>query len=169
MERVLLIGNTGAGKTTFGKALAEKTGLPLVHLDSLYWCGEWDHLSREEFDRVLQAELEKPRWILDGNFNRTISHRLKYCDTVFYFDFPTVTCLAGITKRTASNLGRSRPDMGGNCPEHFDGRKIDLYRNALTFNRQHRNAYYALLEAAKDVRVVVFKSRRQVREYLEKL
>ena len=36
MQRILIIGNCGAGKSTFARALAEKTGLPLVHLDKLY-------------------------------------------------------------------------------------------------------------------------------------
>ncbi|MEE0840408.1 MAG: AAA family ATPase [Acutalibacteraceae bacterium] len=103
MKRILIIGNSGSGKTTFAKALAEKTQLPLIHLDKLFWCGEWEHLSRDEFDAILQKELEKPEWIIDGNFSRTIPHRLKYCDTVFYFDLPTITCLWGSTVRVVKN------------------------------------------------------------------
>ncbi len=166
MQRVLIIGNAGSGKSTFAKQLSKKLGLPLIHLDKLYWCGNWEHLSRDEFDTVLQAELEKPEWIIDGNFNRTIPHRLQYCDTVFFFDLPTVTCLSGITKRILSNYGRSRDDMGGNCIEHFDSQKLSLYRNVMTFNRQHRKAYYSLLSKAPHVRVIVFHSRRKAGEFL---
>ena len=169
MQRILLIGNAGAGKTTFAKQLAQKLHLPLVHLDNLYWCGDWDHLSRDQFDALLQGELEKPQWIIDGNFNRTISHRLQYCDTIFYFDFPTITCLAGITKRTLANLGKVRPDMGGNCIEHFDSHKISLYRNVLTFNRQHRKDYYEMLNNADGVNVIIFRNRRQANAFLSKL
>ena len=169
MKRILIIGNAGSGKTTFAKRLAEKLELPLIHLDRLYWCGDWEHLSRDEFDTVLQAELEKPQWIIDGNFNRTIPHRLKYCDTVFYFDFPTIACLAGITKRTLTNLGKVRSDMGGNCIEHFDSHKISLYRNVLTFNRQHRKDYYELLNNADGVNVIIFRNRRQANAFFAKL
>ncbi len=88
MKRILIIGNAGSGKTTFAKKLSEKTGLPLVHLDKIYWTGNWEHLERDKFDDILQKELEKSEWIIDGNFNRTLPHRLKYCDTVFYFDIP---------------------------------------------------------------------------------
>ncbi len=168
MERILIIGNAGAGKSTFARTLAAKIHLPLVHLDRLYWCGNWEHRTREEFDTVLQEALEKPQWIIDGNFNRTIAHRLRYCDTVFFFDLPPAVCLAGITQRVLKNYGKTRPDMGGNCIERFDGQKRSLYRNVLTFNRQHRKDYYALL-ADFPGQVIVFKSRRQVREFLENI
>lgn len=168
MERVLVIGNAGAGKSTFSRALAQKTGLPLIHLDKLFWQGNWDHLPRDEFDRKLQTELEKPTWIIDGNFNRTIPQRLKYCDTVFFFDLPTVTCLWGVTKRIFQNYGKTRPDMGGNCPERFDRQKPILYRHILSFNRQHRKTYYRLLRES-GAKVVVFRSHGQVQTYLKSL
>ena len=99
MKRILIIGNAGSGKTTFAQKLADVTNIPLVHLDKLYWRGNWQRTEKDEFDSILQKELEKSEWIIDGNFNRTLTHRLKYCDTVFYFDIPTIDCLWGITKR----------------------------------------------------------------------
>lgn len=167
MRRVLIIGNAGSGKSTFARKLAEKTDLPLVHLDKLYWHGNWEHLSREEFDAVLQPELEKEAWIIDGNFNRTIPHRLKYCDTVFFFDLPTVTCLWGITKRVLQSYGRTRSDMGGSCPERFDKQKPALYKAVLCFNKQHRKAYYDLL--ADKENVIIFKSRKQADKYIREV
>ena len=168
MERVLIIGNCGAGKSTFARALAEKTGLPLVHLDKLYWHGDWAHLSREDFDLVLQPELEKPQWIIDGNFSRTLPHRLSYADTVFYLDIPVLTCLWGLTKRVFTNYGKTREDMGGNCPEYFDKQKPALYKGAITFNRRNRKNYYEMLSASGK-QVVIFKNRRQIQKYLESL
>lgn len=167
MKKILIIGNSGAGKTTFAHKLARKLNLPLVHLDKLYWHGEWQRLSNEDFDFLVQKELEKPEWIIDGNFNRTISHRMKYCDTIIFFDFNTISCLWGITKRLIKNYGKTRMDMGGNCIERFDSNKTMLYRNVLNFNKNYRKDYYSLLNKAKDVKVVVFKNRKQIRRFLK--
>ena len=169
MERILIIGNSGAGKSTFAKALAQKVKLPIVHLDRLFWIGNWEHVSREEFDVLLQKELEKPQWIIDGNFDRTMPHRLQYCDTVFFFDMPTSLCIWGITKRVFANYGKTRDDMGGNCPERFDKEKVTLARHVLNFNKQHRAHYYELLENATHAKVIVFRNRKQVKKFLESI
>ncbi len=169
MDRILIIGNAGAGKSTFAKALAQKLGLPLVHLDQLYWTGNWENISREEFDALLQKELENPRWIIDGNFNRTIPHRMQYCDTVFYLDMPTATCLWGITKRIITNYGKVRQDMGGNCTERFNQQKLALYKNVVTFNRSHRKTYRQLLSETQNITVITFKSRKQIKKYLNSI
>lgn len=167
MKKILIIGNTGAGKTTFALKLSEKLNLPLVHLDRLFWCGSWEHRSKEEFDALLGTELEKPRWIIDGNFNRTLPKRLEFCDTVFFFDFSPFACLWGVTKRVLQNYGKSRHDMGGDCPERFDKHKIELYKNILKYNKNNRARYYEMLKNS-NAEVIVFKKRKDVKRYLKK-
>lgn len=168
MKRILIIGNAGAGKSTFAIKLSERLSLPLVHLDRIYWKGTWEHLERAEFDAALQVELEKPQWIIDGNFNRTVPHRLKYCDTVFFFDMPTLCCLWGITKRIFQHYGKTRPDMGGDCRERFDKQKTPLYKGVLSFNKRCRKEYLKLL-AETNASVIIFKSHRQADRYLKML
>jgi len=168
MKRILIIGNAGSGKTTFAIKLAKKTALPLIHLDKIYWKGNWEHLDRAEFDEILQKELNRESWIIDGNFNRTIPHRLKYCDTVFYFDIPTILCLWGVTKRIIKNYGKTRSDMGGECHEYFDRQKVSLYKSVLLFKKQHSENYKNILSSAKGIDVITFKSRHQAKRYLKK-
>ena len=74
MERILIIGCGGAGKSTLARQLGEKTGLPVVHLDKLYWRPGWQHVTREEFDKLLDEVLAQGAWIMDGNFNNTIEY-----------------------------------------------------------------------------------------------
>lgn len=166
MERVLIIGGNGSGKTTFARDLAEKTGLPLVHLDSLYWKENWESVGREVFDARLEVELNKPQWILDGNMNRTLPHRLKYCDTVFYLDFSSISCLVGVISRTIKYYGKTRPDMGKNCPERID---FSFYKEAFLYNSKHRKKYHKMMEENPQIQWIVLKNRRQVKRYLNKL
>ena len=165
MKKVLVIGGNGSGKSTFSRKLGKKTGLPVVHLDKIFWRGNWEYISREEFDVLLSAELKKEEWIIDGNFERTLEERIKFCDTVFYFDFSTVKCLFGVTERVLKNYGKTRPDMGGSCPEKFD---LEFYKAILRFNKKNRPKTEALLEKYKP-EVIVFKNRKQAEEYLKNL
>ena len=106
-RRILVIGCPGSGKTTFAQRLAEKTGLPLFHLDSIYWRADRTHLTREELVDVLRPILAGPRWIIDGNYNGTMALRVEACEEVIFLDYPAEVCLAGVRAR----MGKPRADM----------------------------------------------------------
>ncbi len=167
MERVLIIGCGGAGKSTLARALGEKTGLPVVHLDQIYWSpGNWEHLSKEEFDTRLAMEIEKPLWILDGNFNRTIPIRMAKCDTIIYLDFSRMTCLLSWVGRVIKNWGHARADMAPGCKEWFDPEMATWIWN---FNKENREKYYRMLNEAEGVEIIVLKNRRMVKRFLQSL
>ena len=167
MERIMIIGCGGSGKSTLARALGEKTGLPVVHLDQIWWSpGNWQHLEQEEFDMRLAEAVEEPRWIIDGNFNRTMQMRLERCDTVIYLDFPAVVCLLGWIKRVVTNWGKARPDMAEGCSEWFDP---EFAGWILRFNRTYRKEYRKLLAGLEGKTVLIFKNRYQVHEYLRRL
>ena len=167
MRRILIIGCGGSGKSTLARKLGEKTGIPVVHLDQIFWSpGNWQHLPPEEFDILLQQELEKPRWIMDGNFNRTMAMRLEQCDTVIYLDYNRFVCLFSWLKRVVTNWGRTRPDMGPNCNEWIDP---EFARWIWKFNKTHRKNYRQLLAQQKEKTVCIFKNRSQLRRFLNSL
>ena len=167
MERVLIIGCGGAGKSTLARRLGEKTGLPVVHLDQIYWMpGNWRHLEHDEFDALLAEELKKDRWIIDGNFNRTLPMRLERCDTVIYLDFNCVQCILGWLKRVLTNWGRSRPDMGPGCNEKIDW---EFARWIWNFNKLNRARYLSLLSQQQNKTVYILKNRREARKMLDTL
>ena len=167
MERIMIIGCGGAGKSTLARQLGEITGLPVVHLDQIWWKpGNWQHLEREEFDRLLKEEVEKPRWILDGNFNRTMETRLEFCDTVIYLDFSRWICLLSWMKRVITNWGTARADMAEGCAEWFDPEMAGWIWN---FNSTHRENYCRMLNEAEGIETIVLKNRRAVRKFLKSI
>ena len=84
MKRIIIIGCPGSGKSTLARALGEKLNLTVVHLDRLWWTKDQQHTSREEFDARLENALKLERWIIDGNYSRTMDARLQHCDTIIY-------------------------------------------------------------------------------------
>ena len=166
MERIVIIGCGGAGKSTLARRLGEKLDIPVVHLDKLWWKPGWVESTPEEFDEKLAAELEKPQWIIDGNFNRTMPQRLGKCDTVIYLDFSRLACLMGVFKRIITTHGKVRPDMGEGCPERFD---VDFLKWIWYYNRNNREGNYRLLNEAEGIGTIVLKNRRMVRRFLRSL
>ena len=166
MERIMIIGCGGSGKSTLARQLGEKLGYPVIHLDKIWWTGDWENISEDAFDAQLEELLAKPAWIVDGNYNRTIGMRLARCDTVIYLDYNRFTCLWGVFKRVVTNYGRVRPDMGGNCRERFD---MEFLRWVWNYNRKKRPGNYALLESASHAEAIILKNRRQLRRFLASL
>ena len=164
MQRIIIIGCGGAGKSTLARKLGEKTGLPVVHLDQIWWSpGNWEHLSQEEFDELLLKELAEERWILDGNFNRTLDLRLERADTVIYLDFTCWQCLWGWLGRVIKNWGHAREDMAPGCNERFNTEMAGWIWN---FNKQNRQKYLEKLNGWHG-EVHILHNRREVRQFLE--
>lgn len=120
MRRVLVIGSGGAGKSTFAARLGARTGLPVFHLDALYWRPGWVSLPHDEFDAALDEVLAGERWIVDGNYSRTMERRFAACDTVVFLDVPRLVCLFRALKRRVRFHRRVRPDMAPGCEEKLD-------------------------------------------------
>lgn len=88
MKKIIVIGTTGSGKTTLAKALAEKLNYPYIQLDLLFWKPNWESSSDEEFFERIEKEIDKPNWVLDGNYGRTNHITWKDVDTVVWINLP---------------------------------------------------------------------------------
>jgi adenylate kinase family enzyme len=166
MERILIIGCGGAGKSTMARQLGDKLQIPVVHLDKLFWKPGWVESSREEIDAKIMAEMAKPQWIMDGNYNRTLEERMRHCDTIIYLDFSRFACLMGVLKRVITTYGTVRPDMGEGCPERFDWEFLQWVWN---YNKNKRESNYRLLNGATHAETIVLKNRRAVKKFLKSL
>jgi len=164
MKRIIVIGCCGSGKSTLSRKLSPLLGLPVVHLDQLFWREGWVSVGREEFRTLLDKELEKERWIIDGNFSNTLDVRLERCDTVIYIDLPAVVCLFRVLKRVFGSYGTVRPDMSEGCPERLD---IPFLFYTLSFNRKNRKKLYEAIGRRKDKEIIILKSQKQIDAFLK--
>ena len=100
MKKVAVFGNSGGGKSTLSKRLAELTGLPLVALDLLQYKPGGVKVSDEEYQAIHQELLQQDEWIIDGYGSwDTVWKRLEVADTLVYLDLPVLQHYWWVTKR----------------------------------------------------------------------
>jgi adenylate kinase family enzyme len=167
MRKVLVIGSSGAGKSVFAARLAQRTGLPLVHLDAVYWSPGWVKTPKDEWGRTVDGLLARDAWIIDGNYAGTMDRRLAACDTVVFLNLPRTVCLWRAVKRRIVYRRRSRPDMTAGCNERLTW---ELVRWIWEYPKKRRPGVLAKLSAlAPGQRVVVLRSTAEGEAFLAAL
>ncbi len=165
MQRIAILGCSGGGKSTLARALGAKLGLPVVHLDALYWLPGWVERDQAAF-RALQAEaLKGDRWVVDGGYGGTIDLRLPRADTIVVLERSRLVCLQRVIWRWLTHLGRTRIDMGAGCPEKVDWEFVQFiwtYRRR-TWPKHAR----AIAEMGGRARLVHLRSDREVRAFID--
>ena len=158
MKKVIVIGCPGSGKSTVSRALHNKTGIPLYHLDMMYWNADKTTVEKSIFLERLSAVLEKNEWIIDGNYSSTMELRMTACDTVIFLDYPLDVCLDGIKARR----GKPRSDMPWIETEE-DAEFIEFIKS---YNEQQKPKVFELLGKYGDKNIIIFKSREQADTFL---
>ena len=159
MNKVIIIGCPGSGKTTFAEKLNKCTGLPLYYLDAIWHKPDKNHISREEFDERISEIFKTPEWIIDGNYSRTIEMRLEQCDTVFLFDLPAEVCIHGATER----IGKGRYDLPW-LETEVDPEFMQFIKD---FPITTLPGIYELIDKYKsEKQIIIFKSRDEADEYI---
>lgn len=158
MKKIIVIGCPGSGKSTFSRALHDITGIPLHHLDMMYWNSDKTTVEKSVFLDRLYSVLEEDEWIIDGNYGSTMELRLNACDTVFFLDYPLDVCLDGIKARR----GKPRGDMPWVETEEDSG----FTEFVRSYNESQRPKVTELLCRYGDKSITVFTSREQAEDFL---
>jgi adenylate kinase family enzyme len=169
-RRVVVTGLAGAGKSTFSRALAAKTGLPVIVLDVHFWLPRWtepaEAVWREKQKRLLAGD----DWIADGNYHGTLDLRLERADTVVFLDTRWWICAWRALVRGV----RTRP-AGFELPAGCDESRVRRLRaewwlawRIWRVRRSERDAELKILaQHGQHVAVHMLRSRRAVREFLD--
>ena len=164
MKKVLVIGSSGAGKSTFSRLLGEITGIEVVHLDKIHWRAGWIEPPKDEWRKTVEDYLKKESWIMDGNYSGTLALRLEKCDTVIFLDLPRTICTRRVIKRFFLYRKISRPDMAEGCAEKFDWEFVKWTWN---YPKRSKPRVEELLKRVEGEKTIFrLKSNREVKGFL---
>ena len=167
MQRIIIIGPCGAGKSTLARRMRSILGLELIHLDQEYWLPNWTEPTKEVWDHKVSELVKKEAWIMDGNYGGSMDIRIARADTIIMLNYSTLKCLYQALKRIYTYHGKVRPDMVEGCEERFDWEFIHYI---LMFNISRGRKLLKKVLGHKDVKeIYIFKKDKQVKNFLEEL
>ena len=159
MKKVIIIGCPGSGKSTFARKLKQKTNLPLYYLDMIYHLPDKTDLSKEEFAKKIEQITSTDKWIIDGCYFDNIKHRVKACDTIFFFDLPVEVCLENVLKRA----GIKRDDF----PYIEDANDERFHNYIKDFNKNFHDKIMKMLAENSDKDIIIFNKLSETDDYLK--
>ncbi|MEO9181646.1 MAG: DNA topology modulation protein FlaR [Acidimicrobiales bacterium] len=166
-RRVLVIGMSGSGKSTFSQALSAKTGLPAIHLDLHYWKPGWVRPSENEWREKQRRLLASETWIADGNYYESLDLQLLRADTVIVLDTPWWICAGRAGKR---GLRKPNCEMPVGCVDSLQRRVRDEWGMVGHIWRGRRSeperARVMMLEHGSHAVVHVLVSKREAKNLL---
>ena len=162
MKKIVIIGPSGSGKSTFARKLHNITNIPLFPLDNIWWNKDKTHISRDNFDKILDGLLNQNEWIIEGDYSRTYDIRMQHADTIFFLDYPLEVCLKGAEER----VGKKREDIPW-VEEEFDPEFKKWIIDWFSLTRP--KALDLIRKYSQDKKVFVFYTRDEANAYLDKL
>lgn len=152
MQRIVVMGPPGSGKSTLSQHLGKQLGLPVFHLDQAYWQSGWIETPVDRFQAEVERMSRLPAWVIDGNYTDTIGARFAAADAVIYLDVPSWLSMIRLLRRMVLSYGRVRADAAEGCAERFD---LGFLRFAWSWNRMRRKRNLALVESFPGTRIVL--------------
>ena len=167
MNRIMIIGSCGSGKSTLSHQLKRAINLPLYHLDQYYWKPNWTETPKEKWTTIVSELANKDKWIIDGNYGGTMDIRFNRADTIVYMDISTVKCLWRVMGRMWKYHGKVRPDMPEGCKERFD---LDFIHYVATYNLLRRKSLLIKLkELSREKKIFQIKNNKDIKTFLDNI
>ena len=162
--KIQIIGYSGSGKSTLAQKLGEIAGIPVLHLDSTHFYGDWQERTAEEQAEIVRDFIaSNDSWVIDGNYTSVATERFAMTDMTIFLDFNRWFCFFSAYRRSRKYRGTVRPDLG--MPEKFDR----SFRRWLLIDgrtKERKQKHVDNLNATSGEKVVL-KNRRQVLKFIE--
>ncbi len=163
MQRVVVIGISGSGKSVFSQRLGEKLHIPVIHLDAYFHTAGWKKVTKTDWDKQIESFIRQKTWILDGNYKRTLDVRIKAADIVIYLEIPKWLAFYRIIKRRMTNRSIKRPDLPVYLNEQIS---LTLIRKTLFYSKKEM---FAIINKHKTSQhIIVLKGTKSINTFLNK-
>lgn len=161
-KKIMIIGRSGCGKSTFAIKLSKLLNILVFHLDKYFFEHSWIARNYEEFLSLQKEIISLPNWIIDGNSTKSYEMRYQQADLCLYFNFPKWLCYWRVFKR----LFDKHPDIDDrapNCPETV---RWSLLKYMWHFEERVNPILRQLQSKYPHVQFIEFRSDEEVNQFI---
>ena len=162
-NRISIVGGSGSGKSTLCNILAKELNLPAIHLDAINFNANWVEIDKKERDKIISAKSSEDKWIIDGNYNKTLKKRFEKADLIIWLDYSTFMQLKGVFKRFLKTRNKERVEIPG-CKERLD---FTFIKYVATYNKKKRHVIVENLKGMSKDKVLIFKKQKDLNKWLK--
>lgn len=163
-DKISIIGGSGSGKSTLANILSESMKIPVIHLDSINYKSNWIQVDKVERDKIISEKSNEDKWIIDGNYNKTLKERLIKSDLIIWLDYSSYTQIKGVVKRIAQNYNKERSEIPG-CKERIN---LKFIKYVATYNKVKRPEMLEILKDIPEDKLLIFKKQKDLNNWLKK-
>ena len=161
-NRISIVGGSGSGKSTLCNILSKELNLPSIHLDAINFNSNWVEIDKEERDKIILKKTLEDKWIIDGNYNKTLKERFNKADLIIWLDYSTFMQLKGVLKRFLKTRNKERNEIPG-CKERFN---LDFIKYVITYNKKKRPIIVEYLKDIEKDKVLIFRKQKELNKWL---
>lgn len=162
-NRISIVGGSGSGKSTLCNILSKELNLPAIHLDAINFNPNWVEIDKTERDKIISAKSSEEKWVIDGNYNKTLKERFEKADLIIWLDYSTFMQLKGVFKRFFKTRNKERPEIPG-CKERLD---FTFIKYVATYNKKKRHIIVDTLKNISKDKVLIFKKQKDLNKWLK--
>jgi adenylate kinase family enzyme len=163
MKKIVIIGSSGAGKSTFARELGSILKMKVFHLDRYFWQRGWRVKTRDTRIDILQEIVREQQWIIEGSYPSSSELHLHEADTIIFLDIPLLLCLWRLTKRHREYYGRSRRDIPAGSTDKLTMSHI---LKVVVFPLEGRRTIKQKLRNYKSKQIILLHSGKEVEDFL---
>mgnify|MGYP001852695846 CR=1 FL=1 len=165
VSKISIIGGSGSGKSTLANILSNKLNIPAIHLDAINYKDNWVEIDKKERDKIIEEKAEQDKWIIDGNYNKTLKTRLDNVDLIIWLDYSTIAQIKGVLKRYVQKQNKEKEEIPG-CKERFN---LKFYKYVITYNKKKRPEVIKMLKEIPNEKMIIFRKQKDLNKWLENI